>query len=279
MPDDAPLPTPLRVLIVDDEPLARDCLRLAVRGRDDVAVVGECATGEEAVEAIAALAPDLVLLDVQLPGLDGFGVVERVGTERMPPVVFVTAFDQHALRAFRVHALDYVLKPFDDARLREVLAYARRRRDARQHEALGARLGALLADLRPAPPAPAELEDAADAVPGGAAAGHATRFCVSDGGRMRFVAAAAVDWIDVDGNYVCLHAGGERFRLRATLAAVAERLDPRRFVRIHRSTIVNADRVQEVQPWFGGDYVAILRCGQRLRVSRSRAPSLLRPFQ
>ena len=267
-----PSDAPLRVLVVDDEPLARDCIRIALHRRDDVAVVGECATGEEAVEAIAALAPDLVLLDVQMPGVDGFGVVQRVGAERMPPVVFVTAYDQHALRAFRVHALDYVLKPFDDARLGQVVEYARARRAARRDEALGRRLGALLADLHAGGDAPRDDAPRDDAQ-------HATRFCVSDGGRMRFVAAASVDWIDVDGNYVCLHAGGERYRIRATLAAVAERLDPRRFVRIHRSTIVNADRVQEVQPWFGGDYVAILRDGQRLRVSRSRAPSLLRPLQ
>ena len=268
-----PAETPLRVLVVDDEPLARDCVRLALRARADVEIVGECATGEEAVDAIAALAPDLVLLDVQMPGLDGFDVVARVGAERMPPVVFVTAYDRHALRAFRVHALDYVLKPFDDARLGEVMAHAHARRAARRHEALGARLGALLADWR-APEAAAEAEADAETGPR-----RVTRFCVSDGGRMRFVPVATVDWIDVDGNYVCLHAGGERHRLRATLQAVADQLDPRRFVRIHRSTIVNADRVQEVQPWFGGDYVAILRDGRRLRVSRSRAPALLRPFQ
>jgi two-component system LytT family response regulator len=266
----------LRVLVVDDEPLARDCVRLALGKLPDVVVAGECAGGEEAVRAIAECRPDVVLLDVQMPGLDGFGVVERVGPDRMPPVVFVTAYDAHALRAFRVHALDYVLKPFDDARLAEVMAYVRARLTARRDEALGRQLGALLAERLAA----REPDD-----DGGAAAhlrapsGHVTRFCVSEGGRARFVPAAAVDWIDADGNYVRLHVGAEQHRLRATLRAVAAELDPRQFVQIHRSTIVNIDRIRELQPWFGGDYVALLTSGVRLRVSRSRAPTLLRPLR
>ncbi len=253
----------VRALIVDDEPLARDCVRLALAG-EDVAVVGECGDGEDAVAAIRQLAPDLVFLDVQMPGLDGFDVVAHVGPDRMPAVVFVTAYDEHALRAFQVHALDYVLKPFDDERLRRALAHARRFLD-RDGEILARRLAAALAERTPVGPAHA------------ASRGYVTRFTVKQDDRIHFVPAADVDWFEAAGNKVVLHVGERRHAIRATLHSVLEGLDPARFTRIHRSTIVNVDRVREVQPWFGGDYVAILRDGRKLRVSRNYREDLLRP--
>jgi two-component system LytT family response regulator len=250
---------PLRVLVVDDEPLARDSVRLALAADPDVLVVGECDDGDSAVDAIAALAPDLVFLDVQMPGLDGFQVIERVGAARMPLVVFVTAYDRHALKAFEVHALDYLLKPFDDARLREALARARR-----DGAGLAERLTALVERM---------------AREGAARGAYVTRFVVRRGDRATPVRAEDVDWIEADGNYVVLHVRGAAHRLRTSLGALAAQLDPRRFARIHKSTVVNLDRVRELQPWFGGDYVAILVDGRQLRVSRSFAASVLRPLQ
>jgi two-component system LytT family response regulator len=261
----------LRVLIVDDEPLARDCVRLALQSHADVEVVGECASGAEALSQILDVAPDLVFLDVQMPDLGGFDVIEQIGPERMPPVIFVTAFDAHALQAFRVHALDYVLKPFDDARVDEALTHARSHIAARREGELGRRLAALLGD-RVSTSAPASVgpSNGSD---------YLTRFGIRDDDRTRFVAASSVDWFEADGNYVRLHVGATEHRLRTAINVLVRSLDPRQFAQIHRSMIVNLDRVREVQPWFGGDYVAILTDGRRLRVSRTYAPRVLRPLQ
>jgi two-component system LytT family response regulator len=277
---------------VDDEPLARDCMRLALGKAAGVSIVAECRDGGEAVAAIREHAPDLVFLDVQMPGVDGFGVVERVGADAMPAVVFVTAYDAHAVRAFEVHALDYVLKPFADARILAALERARQAARERRHGELGRRLAELVrgwavgeAPAAGAPaPAPAEEEDVTREQLEAQAARRATRgeyiarFAVREDGRVRFVPAADVDWIEADGNYLVLHVGDSRHRVRAALRHVIEELDPRRFARIHRSAIVNVERIREVQPWFGGDYIAILRTGAKLRVSRLRAAQLLRPL-
>jgi len=288
------------VLIVDDEPLARDCMRLALHGLPGVTIVAECGDGASAVEAICRLGPDVVLLDVQMPGLDGFAVLEQLDVATMPVVVFVTAFDSHAIRAFEVHALDYVLKPFPDDRLVAALDRARATIQERRNGELGRRLaefvqrwqaGALVAapDSLGAESSPASggsidrldassdpEHDVSEPRPPGAAS-YIGRFAVRSDGRVRFVAAADVDWIEADGNYMVLHVGETSHRLRASLARLTEGLDPKRFVRIHRSVIVNVERIREVQPWFGGDYIAILRTGAKLRVSRLRAPQLLRP--
>ena len=288
----------LRVLIVDDEPLARDCMRLALRDADGVDIVAECGDGTAAVDAIRHLAPDVVFLDVQMPGLDGFGVLDRIDSATMPVVVFVTAFDSHAIRAFEVNALDYVLKPFPDERLLAALDRARATIHERRHGELGRRLAAFVQDWQAGAPG---RRDRASATPTGVTAQSAEstdfgsdddretpqapkpkgsyigRFAVRADGRVRFVAAADVDWIEADGNYMVLHVGETKHRLRASLGGLTEGLDPKQFVRIHRSVIVNVARIREVQPWFGGDYIAILHTGAKLRVSRLRAPQLLRP--
>jgi len=237
---------PLRVLVVDDEPLARRGIHARLGRMADVEIVGECASGREAVDAIRGLSPDLVFLDVQMPGLDGFGVVEAVGAERMPVVVFVTAYDQHALRAFEARALDYLLKPIDDERFEQAVARARARVAERRESAVGRRLAAAPA----APAAPLE------------------RILVRSGGRVLLVAADEVDWIEAAGDYLRLHVGPARHLLRETMGALEARLDPRRFVRIHRSTIVNVSRIRELQPYFNREYVVLLRDGTRLKLSR-----------
>jgi two-component system LytT family response regulator len=273
-------------------------MRLALRHAPGVTIVAECGDGASAVEAVHHHAPDVVFLDVQMPGLDGFAVLERIDTGTMPVVVFVTAFDSHAIRAFEVHALDYVLKPFPDERLVAALDRARAAIQERRNGELGRRLaefvqrwqaGALAAAPNAVPTAPAgshsadgldtspETEQDVVETPRGGATSYIGRFAVRSDGRVRFVAAADVDWIEADGNYMVLHVGEAQHRLRASLAGLTEGLDPKMFVRIHRSVIVNVGRIREVQPWFGGDYIAILRTGAKLRVSRLRAPQLMKP--
>ncbi|HET8632897.1 MAG TPA: LytTR family DNA-binding domain-containing protein [Gemmatimonadales bacterium] len=247
----------IRALIVDDEPLARDCVRLALERQEDVTVIGECADGASAVDAIRAQDPDLVFLDVQMPGLDGFGVIERIGAESMPPVLFVTAYDKHALRAFAVHALDFLLKPFDDDRFRDALEHARRHLSAEGRLGMRDALTGLLESRR-------------------GAARHARRIMVQEQERIRFVPVEAVDWFEADRNYVLLHCGKDVFRVRMTLTSLQAELDPARFIRVHRSTVLNLDRIREVQPWFGGDYMALLKDDQQVRVSRRFREGLLK---
>jgi two-component system LytT family response regulator len=293
----------VRVLIVDDEPLARDCMRLALRRAPGCAIVAECGDGASAVEAMRRHNPDVVFLDVQMPGLDGFAVLEQLDTATMPVVVFVTAFDSHAIRAFEVHALDYVLKPFPDERLLDALERARSAVQDRRNGELGRRLAefvqrwqagsfastqeSLGPELAAGRSTSGAAVDRLDLVPESEhevhepvranGASYIGRFAVRSDGRVRFVPATDVDWIEADGNYMVLHVGETQHRLRASLAGLMTGLDPKQFVRIHRSVIVNVERIREVQPWFGGDYIAILRNGAKLRVSRLRAPQLLRP--
>ncbi|MEN8376467.1 MAG: LytTR family DNA-binding domain-containing protein [Gemmatimonadota bacterium] len=256
----------ISAIIVDDEPLARDCVRIALEDHPEVRIVAECGDGERAVEAIRQLDPDLVFLDVQMPGMDGFDVIEVIGVERMPVVVFVTAYDQHALKAFEIHAADYVLKPFDDARFMASVGHAIQRVRQADVAALSRTLNGVLREL----PGPLR-DDAGDAR-------WASRIMVRDRDRIRFVPVDEIDWLEGAGNYVRVHAGKASHLIRATLAGLGDRLDPTRFIRIHRSTIVNVDRIREVQPWAGGDYVAILHDGESLKVSRSYRDDLLKPL-
>jgi two-component system, LytTR family, response regulator len=246
---------PLSVLLVDDEPLARERIRALLDAELDIRIVGECASGRAAVKAIQEKRPDLVFLDVQMPGVDGFGVVEQIGAARMPAIVFVTAFDQYALKAFEVHALDYLLKPFDRERFQATLARAResiRLRGGGADRAMTALLESLAARRK-----------------------FAERLLVKAAGKERLVPIEEVDWFEAAGNYVKIHTGSERLLLRETMANLEQRLDPDRFARIHRSTIVNLKRVKELEPWFHGDYVVRLHDGQKLTLSRSHRGRLL----
>jgi two-component system LytT family response regulator len=242
----------VRALIVDDEPLARERLRALLTNDDEVEVVGECGDGHEAITAIDTLTPDLVFLDVQMPSVDGFGVVSAVGPERMPLTIFVTAFDQYALKAFEVHALDYLLKPYDQDRFDTALRRAKHRLGHHRIEAgMHEKLLALLADAKPAAPPPLE------------------RIAIKSGGSVYFLRSEEIDWIEAAGNYTRLHVGKKVHLLRETMTALEGKLDTKRFVRIHRSTIINLERVRELQPYFHGDYVVLLHDGTQLTLSRN----------
>jgi two-component system LytT family response regulator len=247
----------IRTLIVDDEPLARQRLRALLENEPDIEVIGECAGGKEAVASIRERAPDLVFLDVQMPSPDGFGVIEEVGADRMPAVVFVTAFDRHALRAFEVQALDYLLKPFDRERFGKALNRARAQVERARAGDLGERLTALLDGAR-------------------AARKPAERLIVKSAGRVVFLRADEVDWVEAAGNYLRLHVGTEVHLLRETMSGLETRLDPDQFLRIHRSTMVNVERIKEIQPLFHGDCVVILRDGTELTLSRGYRSKLER---
>ena len=229
---------PIRAVVVDDEPLARAGMRTLLEDDPDLVVVAECANGHEAVEALRAHAPDLVLLDVQMPGLDGFGVVREIGADRMPVVVFATAFDQYALRAFEARALDYLLKPFTDERFRDVLGRAKEQ--VRQRRA------------------------------GASSAAPAPRLEVRLGNRVAYVRLDDVDWIEAADYYARLHVGAASHLVRETMQELEARLDARRFVRVHRSAIVNVDRVRELRAVAVGRHEVVLRDGTRLPLSRSR---------
>jgi two-component system LytT family response regulator len=247
----------IRALIVDDEPLGRERIRTLLKGRADVELVGESKDGREAVEAIRTLEPDLVFLDVQMPELDGFGVVRAVGAAEMPAVIFVTAYDQHALSAFEVHALDYLLKPFDVARFSEALDRALGLIRQGQKEDLGRRIENLLAGVsRPS--------------------GGLDRLMVKSRSRIYFVRTGEIEWIEAAGNYVRLHTAGKRHLLRRTMGGLEAQLDPEQFLRIHRSTIVNLDYVRELRPTFSGEYEVVLKDGTRLTLSRGYRESLER---
>ena len=248
----------LRALIADDEPLAREAVRILLDRAEGVDVMWEAADGRSAVEAIHEHQPDLVFLDVQMPHLDGFGVVEAVGPEAMPATVFVTAYDAHALRAFDAAAVDYLVKPFDDARFARALDRARVVAADRGIERDPGRGGALPAPLRRLLNA---LETEAEEPP-------ADRLLVREGARLVVVPVAAIDWVEAAGDYVALHVGPRTHLLRETLGGLCDRLDGRRFVRVHRSAAVQVDRVRDVRPTASGDARVWLRDGTEVRASR-----------
>jgi|SRR5690242_3050066 two-component system LytT family response regulator len=239
----------LTALIVDDEPLARERLMGLLSAEPDIEVLGECRDGEEAVSVIHDRHPDLVLLDVEMPRMNGFQVIDTIGADEMPMVIFVTAYDQHAIRAFEVRALDYLLKPFDRTRFTDALQRARAQIETQTTGDLGRRLIALMKDLKREPP-------------------KTDRLVVKSGGRLFFLRADEVDWIEAAGNYVRLHVGAQAHLLRETMNGIEARLDPERFFRIHRCRIVNVERIQEMQPWLNGEYSVVLRSGVRLTLSR-----------
>lgn len=243
----------IRTLIVDDEPLARERLRKLLETEPDIQIVGECADGKEALQAAANEQPDLIFLDVQMPELDGFGVVAGLKSDLLPAIVFVTAYDRFALKAFEVHALDYLLKPFDRERFQTALERARKLVEQRKTGDLGQRLSSLLTDLKPEKAEPKYLD----------------RLAIKTEGRVLFFKTDDIDWIEAADNYVNVHVGNEQHLHRETMSSLETKLPPARFIRISRSTIVNIERIKEMQPMFHGDYVVILKNGTRLNLSRN----------
>ena len=244
----------VRVLIVDDEPIARRRLEALLAGEPSVEIVGESEDGEAALQAIRRLRPDLVFLDVQMPGLDGFDVIELLGRDECPAVIFVTAYDQYAMRAFDVHAADYLLKPFDRACLRTALARA-----TALEAADGGRLHAIVDSVRAAQPL--------------------RRFLVKTASRVYAVRADDVETIEAAGHYVELRTAAGTHLVRDSLSAIERRLDPARFVRVHRSTVVNVDKVAELRPAFHGEFEVVMTSGRRLHCSRTYAADLTRVMQ
>jgi len=240
----------MRILIVDDEPLACERIRTLLATEPDIEIVGECHDGSSAVSAIASLSPELVFLDVQMPEMDGFTVLQNIAPGRMPAVIFVTAFDQYAIRAFEVCALDYLLKPFDRERFSRALARARVEHLRRGAGDIERRLQSALEEWN-------------------TSRKFLDRLVIRSGGRVFFLRVEELDWIEAAGNYVRLHAGAEEHLYRETMARLESSLDPEKFARIHRSAIVNVDRVKELHPLFRGDYTVILRDGRELTLSKT----------
>jgi two-component system LytT family response regulator len=268
--EDGSVADPLRVLIVDDEAFARQRLRRLLGSIEDVSLVGECGSGTDAVRAIHEDSPDVVLLDIRMPGIDGFGVLRDLPPERAPLIIFVTAHDEHAVRAFEVSAVDYVLKPAERDRLELALQRAREVRDRVSVAERYRRMMALVTELTSMParaPSGAAVV-APKIITSESGAAHPDRLVIKENGRVILVRTADVDWIEARGNYARLHVGRAVHLLRETMGSLEQRLDPKRFARIHRSTIVNLDRVKEMQPWFSGEYVVLLLDGTKLKLSR-----------
>lgn len=247
--------TVVRVAIADDEPLARERIASMLESRDEYEIVAQCKDGAETVAAIRSQRLDLLFLDVRMPELDGFQVLEAVGGSSAPAIIFVTAFEDYALRAFEVSALDYLLKPFDRVRFEKTLA---RFEEQSQRGRLGIseELRQFLTSL------------------GASTNGYASRFPVKSAGDIYFIRAEEIDWIDAAGNYTALHVAGKKHLIRETMKSVESKLDPRKFVRVHRSAIINLDRLRKLQPYFHGEYVVTLQDGTTLTSSRGYSDRL-----
>jgi two-component system LytT family response regulator len=239
-----------KVLIIDDEALARRRLQLMLSKTPALEVIGECANGEEAVAAILNSSPDLIFLDVQMPEMDGFEVLEAISRESMPAVIFVTAYDRYALKAFEVHAVDYLLKPFSRDRLEQALSRAVAALENRVTKDLNRSILALLDKLKEDNP-------------------YAKRLLVKVHGRVHLLPVSDIEWIEADNYYARIHLGQDSFLIRESLNHLQKRLDPRQFLRIHRSSIINVRYIKELQSWFHGEYLAILKNGTKLHISRN----------
>ena len=250
----------IRTLIVDDEPLARDRVKRFLRDEEDVEVIGECGNGDDAVELIKSENPDLVFLDIQMPEKNGFEVIKSLSGKRLPTVVFVTAYDKYALQAFDVHALDYLLKPYNRGRIKRAVSRAREHIEHKRLGNLDERLNTLIADLK------SEKK-------------YLERLVVKSIGRVFFLKTDEIDWIEAAGNYVKLHVGRETHMIRETMNGIEAKLDPDKFLRIHRSTVVNIDRIKELHPMFSGDYAVILRNGTELALSRNYRDRFVELFE
>ena len=246
----------IRAVIVDDEPAARSGIRLLLERDGNVDVVGEASGGAEAAELISREKPDLAFLDVQMPGCDGFQALARAGLDHVPAVIFVTAYDEHALRAFEVNAVDYLLKPYDDARFAAALQRGKDEVRRRESDTVNTRLHQLLDYLQHAPAPAAAVENPPD------------RILIKSSGEIFFLKAEEIDWIEAEGDYMKFHVAGRTHLMRETMARLEARLDPKQFIRIHRSTIVNIDRLRKLSPSFAGEYAVILHDGTKLKLSR-----------
>lgn len=245
----------IRVLVVDDEPLAREMIREMLDGDSEALIIGECVNGEEAVVAIEKHAPDLLFLDVQMPEASGFEVLETLKKGRTPHVIFVTAYDQYAVRAFEVRALDYILKPFDRERFEAAWQRAKEHILKEKDGRLDERILTLLEELR-------------------AGSKYLERLVIKASGRVFFLEAGEIDWIEAEGNYVAVHSGKKSHLLRETISSMEAQLDPKKFRRIHRSAIVQISKIKELQPWFHGEYRIILHSGDELMLSRNYRENL-----
>ena len=255
----------IRTVIVDDEPLGRSRIAALLESEDDIEIVAQCGDGAEALRIIGDASPHLLFLDIQIPEMTGFELLRSLDHDHPPIVIFVTAHDEFALQAFDVHALDYLLKPFDDDRFHQALDRARAQLRDNAAGRMRRRLQEFLFDASgDPPPSPA----------GASERRRLTRIVVKDGDRILFLKVDDIDWIEAADYYAKIHVGGSSYMIRETLANLEGQLDPERFVRIHRSSIVNLDRVQEMQPWFHGAFVVILVDGTELRLSRSRREHL-----
>jgi len=247
----------IRTIIADDEGLARTKLRVLLNSESGVNVVAECRDGKQTVAAVQSHKPDLLLLDVQMPDVDGFEVLKQIPVDEMPIVIFTTAFDHYAIRAFEAHALDYLLKPFNQERLHHALERVKTELLKSHEQTLRTRILDLLGEVKPDSP-------------------QLRRLVIRTAGRVVFLDLNEVDWIEAAANYVKLHVGKDSYLLREGIGHISSRLDPDRFVRIHRSSIVNVSRIRELQPCDSGEYIAVLRDGKELSCSRGCRPQLLR---
>lgn len=252
----------IKTLIVDDEPLARQTLRDLLAVDSEIEIIGECSSGLEAVKFIRKQLPDLLFLDIQMPGMNGFEALEKIEHEQIPAIVFVTAFDRYALKAFEMHALDYLLKPFTDKRFEEALRQAKAQVELQEINKLSRSLLALLGEQAGREAASVKRKS------------FLTRFMIRSGGRVAFIKASDVDWIAADDYYIKLHVGTRSHLLRVSMNELEEKLDPKTFLRIHRSTIINFDRVKELQQNPNGEYIVVLRDGTQLKLSRRRRERL-----
>ena len=240
----------IRALIADDESLARKFIRRMLKDDHDVEIVGECSNGKETVAMIKKENPDLVFLDVQMPEMDGFAVLEAIGIERLPEIIFATAYEQYAIRAFELHALDYLLKPFDQARFKDAIKHAKERFHSERQNDGRMQISALLENIKSKPQ-------------------YLERLVIKAGGRITFLSTDEINWIEADDKYVHLHTSKTTPMVRQTLSAMETQLNPERFRRVHRSAIVNVERIAELQPLFSGEYSILLHDGTKLTLSRN----------
>lgn len=250
----------IKALIVDDEPIARDRVRRMLREESDIEIVGESGNGKEAVTFINENKPDLVFLDIQMPEMTGFEALQEINPNKTPAIIFVTAYDQYAIQAFDVHAIDYLLKPFNRERFKRAIERAREQVEKATTGKIDQRLASLLADLTNSKK-------------------YLERLVVKSVGRVFFLRTDEVDWIEAAGNYAKLHVGREGHLIRETMNGLEAKLNPDKFLRIHRSTLVNIDRIKELNPLFSGDYTVMLKNGTELTLSRNYRDRLLELFE